>query len=160
MKNKMGRPPMPKGTAKKIVVAAKLSSEDVKAIEGSIKQTGQKKSEWIRGALHEAVAKTEHLRASKSIPGGANEEIEFQAIVMDKDGQPISTVQATLLPQQNYGEFLLFSSKEIHSILTKAVSLQMPDGKQLELRNLRRASGNFPVVRGQPPIEACFEFDY
>jgi len=51
MKNKMGRPPMPKGTATKVVFAVKLSRTDSKAIEARIKESGQTKSEWMREAL-------------------------------------------------------------------------------------------------------------
>jgi hypothetical protein len=50
-KNKMGRPPLPKGKAKKVVFAVKLSSEDSKALEASAKESGQTKSELIRERL-------------------------------------------------------------------------------------------------------------
>jgi hypothetical protein len=101
-------------------------------------------------------------QANKSVQAETKEEIEFQATLRDKVGLPFATAQVTLWPKLHSGEFLLFSSEEIHHIQANATNLQTTDGKQIRLKNLQRidATGNFPVVRGEPPIEACFEFDY
>src|ERR1022692_4560612 len=53
MKNKMGRPPLPQGTAKQLLVATKLSGENSKIIAQDIKESGKSKSEWLRDAAME-----------------------------------------------------------------------------------------------------------
>jgi hypothetical protein len=47
-KNKGGRPPMPKGTAKKKVLSVKLSDDDLKSLEKLLRSTGETKADFVR----------------------------------------------------------------------------------------------------------------
>lgn len=47
----MGRPKLPKGEAKGVLFAARVSNDDAKVINDAIKQSGTKKPEWLRNAL-------------------------------------------------------------------------------------------------------------
>ena len=47
----MGRPKLPINKAKTLPFLVKLSGEDAKAIETSIKESGQTKADWARGKL-------------------------------------------------------------------------------------------------------------
>lgn len=51
MKSKMGRPKLPKGEVKDILIGAKFAPDEAKAVESAVKRSGQVKSEWIRKAL-------------------------------------------------------------------------------------------------------------
>jgi hypothetical protein len=51
MKKNMGRPKLPKGKAKTLPFVIKLSGEDSRTIEASIKESGQTKADWARGKL-------------------------------------------------------------------------------------------------------------
>jgi hypothetical protein len=51
MKLKMGRPTMPKGTAKAVLFAVKMAANDADEIDRAVEQTGQDKPEWMRNAL-------------------------------------------------------------------------------------------------------------
>jgi hypothetical protein len=51
MNKKTGRPPLPKGTAKKEVFTVKLTGEDLKTIAQDIKDSGRGKPEWARERL-------------------------------------------------------------------------------------------------------------
>jgi hypothetical protein len=49
---KVGRPKMPKGTAKGRIVPVRFTGDDLKAIEAAAKASKQNVSEWIRGTIH------------------------------------------------------------------------------------------------------------
>jgi hypothetical protein len=51
MKKKMGRPPLPKGTAKGVLFAVKIAANEADKIQSAIKRSGLKKPEWARNAL-------------------------------------------------------------------------------------------------------------
>jgi hypothetical protein len=58
MKKKMGRPKLPKGETKDILIGARVAPEENKAILAAIAKSPHSKSEWIRKALISA-AKTD-----------------------------------------------------------------------------------------------------
>ena len=51
MKSKMGRPKLPKGDVKDILLGAKFAPDEAKLVETAVKRSGNGKSEWIRKAL-------------------------------------------------------------------------------------------------------------
>jgi hypothetical protein len=51
MKPKMGRPNLPKGEAKDILICARFSPDEAKQVHDAVKQSGKKKSEWVRNIL-------------------------------------------------------------------------------------------------------------
>ena len=51
MKIKMGRPKLPKGESKDILIGARFSPDESKAVNAAVKLAGNTKSEWIRKAL-------------------------------------------------------------------------------------------------------------
>lgn len=51
MKAKMGRPKLPKGEAKGVMYAVRVSIDDAKQINAAINQSELKKPDWIRNAL-------------------------------------------------------------------------------------------------------------
>ena len=51
MKTKMGRPKLPKGEAREIVLATRVNPTEHKAIKGAIKASKQPQTEWLRNAL-------------------------------------------------------------------------------------------------------------
>ena len=51
MKSKMGRPKLPKGEVKDILIGAKFAPDEANQVETAVKRSGQGKSEWIRKAL-------------------------------------------------------------------------------------------------------------
>ena len=51
MKTKMGRPKLPKGEAKNVLVAAKVSKADYEKILAAMKRAGMTESEWVRQAV-------------------------------------------------------------------------------------------------------------
>jgi hypothetical protein len=51
MKTKIGRPKLPKGRAKGVLMAVRVAEADESVIAQAIKRSGQKKAEWLRGAL-------------------------------------------------------------------------------------------------------------
>jgi hypothetical protein len=56
MKSKMGRPKLPKGTVKDILIGAKFAPDEAKKVDAAVKRARQGKSEWIRKALLSAAA--------------------------------------------------------------------------------------------------------
>jgi hypothetical protein len=56
MKNKMGRPKMPKGTANSIVFSVKIAANEVAKIQQAIKKSGLTKPVWARNALIQAAS--------------------------------------------------------------------------------------------------------
>ena len=50
-KNKVGRPKLPKGTAKGRIVPVRFTAEDFKAVSAAAKSSKLTLSEWIRGTL-------------------------------------------------------------------------------------------------------------
>ena len=56
MKNKMGRPKLPKGEAKGVLIALRFTPLEAKQIDAAIKRAGQKKTQWMRNALLSAAA--------------------------------------------------------------------------------------------------------
>jgi len=55
---KLGRPKLAKDKAKGVLVAARFSPEEVKAVERAIARARKNKSEWVRATLLRA-ARTE-----------------------------------------------------------------------------------------------------
>lgn len=51
MKIKMGRPKLPKGESKDILIGARFSLAESKLVDAAVKHSGQGKSEWIREKL-------------------------------------------------------------------------------------------------------------
>jgi hypothetical protein len=51
MKSKMGRPRLPKGETKDILIGARFSPDESRVVNSAVKRAGQSKSEWIRKAL-------------------------------------------------------------------------------------------------------------
>ena len=51
MKPKIGRPKLPKAEFRGVLMQARVSLDEGKAINGAIRQSGQGKSDWIRKAL-------------------------------------------------------------------------------------------------------------
>lgn len=51
MKTKLGRPKMPKGTAKAVLFAVKIAKIEADKIQEAIKRSGMEKAEWARRAL-------------------------------------------------------------------------------------------------------------
>ena len=49
---KVGRPKLPKGTAKGRIVPVRFTGDDLKAMEAAAKASHQNVSEWIRGTIH------------------------------------------------------------------------------------------------------------
>jgi hypothetical protein len=54
MKNKMGRPKMPKGTANSVLFAIRIAAIEAQKINDAVKKSGLKKPEWARNALMSA----------------------------------------------------------------------------------------------------------
>ena len=54
MKNKMGRPKLPKGTANTVLFAVKIAAKEAEQIQTAIKKSGMSKPEWARKALFDA----------------------------------------------------------------------------------------------------------
>ncbi len=52
---KVGRPKLPKGTAKGTIVPVRFSPEDRKRVEAAAKSKKQTLSEWIRSTLYAAL---------------------------------------------------------------------------------------------------------
>ncbi len=51
MKTKMGRPNLPKGKAKGVILAARFSPNESKRVLDAVRRSNQKKPDWIRNAL-------------------------------------------------------------------------------------------------------------
>ena len=51
MKNKMGRPKLPKGTANTVLFAVKIAAKEAEKIQAAIKKSGLTKPDWARNAL-------------------------------------------------------------------------------------------------------------
>jgi hypothetical protein len=48
---KIGRPKLPKTQVRRVLVQARFSQDEYKAVETAVKQAGASESEWIRKAL-------------------------------------------------------------------------------------------------------------
>lgn len=53
--SKRGRPPLPKGDAKAIMLRARITPDELTAVEAAAKKSNQTVSEWIRGLVRIAV---------------------------------------------------------------------------------------------------------
>ena len=51
MKTKMGRPKLPKGTAKGVLFAVRVAANEADKIQTAIKKSGLTKPDWARNAL-------------------------------------------------------------------------------------------------------------
>lgn len=51
---RVGRPTLPKGNAKDVMLRVRVTVEEQKAMKALAKATGQSVSEWIRGTLRTA----------------------------------------------------------------------------------------------------------
>ena len=56
-KKKVGRPPMPKGEAKVIVLQSRVQESEKKAYQNAAKAEGKDLSTWVRETLNQAIAK-------------------------------------------------------------------------------------------------------
>ena len=54
-KPKVGRPPLPKGNAKAVMLRVRITPDERTAIEKLAKAKGQTASEWIRSTLNAAI---------------------------------------------------------------------------------------------------------
>ena len=51
---KVGRPTLPKGNAKDVMLRVRVTADDLRAMKMKAKVTGQSVSEWTRGTLRAA----------------------------------------------------------------------------------------------------------
>jgi len=51
MKKKMGRPKLPKGEARNVLLAGKVSELEYAKVLAAIKRSGMSESEWVRQAV-------------------------------------------------------------------------------------------------------------
>ena len=51
MKPKMGRPPLPEGKAKGVLIGARFAPEEAEQVHKAVKRAKQVKSEWVRTVL-------------------------------------------------------------------------------------------------------------
>ncbi len=51
MKPKMGRPTLPKGEAKGVLIGARFSTDEAKQVEAAANRAKQNKSAWVRDVL-------------------------------------------------------------------------------------------------------------
>ena len=51
MKKKMGRPALPKNTARGVLIGARFSPGEAERVQNAVKESKQTKSEWIRTSL-------------------------------------------------------------------------------------------------------------
>jgi len=49
--SKRGRPPLPKGDAKAIMLRVRITPDELTAVEAAAKKTNQTVSEWVRSRL-------------------------------------------------------------------------------------------------------------
>ena len=49
---KVGRPALPKGSAKAVMLRVRITPEESKAVEAAAKAKNQKVSEWIRSTIN------------------------------------------------------------------------------------------------------------
>jgi hypothetical protein len=54
-KAKAGRPPLPKGDAKAVMLRVRVTAEELKAVEALAKSQNKTVSEWIRGMVSDAI---------------------------------------------------------------------------------------------------------
>ena len=54
-KKRAGRPPLPKGDAKAVMLRVRITPDEHKAIEAKAKTGNQSVSQWIRNALSAAI---------------------------------------------------------------------------------------------------------
>jgi hypothetical protein len=59
MKPKMGRPPLPKGTTKGVLIGARFAPDEAEQVQNAVKRAKQVKSEWVRTVLLSASKKSE-----------------------------------------------------------------------------------------------------
>ncbi len=52
---KAGRPPLPKGNAKEVMLRVRVTPDERQAIETAAKANNQKAAEWIRSTLATAI---------------------------------------------------------------------------------------------------------
>jgi predicted HicB family RNase H-like nuclease len=51
---RVGRPALPKGNAKDVMLRVRITPDDLKAMKATAKANGKSVSEWIRGTLSAA----------------------------------------------------------------------------------------------------------
>ena len=56
-KPKMGRPKLPKGEAKGVLIGARFSADEAKTVDQAAKRVGKVRSEWVRSTLLDAASK-------------------------------------------------------------------------------------------------------
>ncbi|MGD0085801.1 MAG: hypothetical protein ABSC24_01600 [Verrucomicrobiota bacterium] len=56
VKMKMGRPKLPKGTAKGVLFAVRVAANEAEKIQTAIRKSGLSKPDWARNALINAAA--------------------------------------------------------------------------------------------------------
>ncbi len=52
---KVGRPALPKGNAKDVMLRVRVTPDDIKAMKAKAKANGQSVSEWIRSTVSHAI---------------------------------------------------------------------------------------------------------
>jgi hypothetical protein len=58
MNAKMGRPRLPKGKAKGVLIGARFSPPEAKTVVAAVRRAGKVKSEWVRSILLTAAEQT------------------------------------------------------------------------------------------------------
>ena len=58
MKTKMGRPKLPKGEAKGVLIGARFAPDEARRVESAAKHARQTKSNWVREKLLDAATST------------------------------------------------------------------------------------------------------
>jgi hypothetical protein len=59
MKPKMGRPLLPDGRAKDVLIGARFAPDEAEQVHNAVKRAKQVKSEWVRTVLLSASKKSE-----------------------------------------------------------------------------------------------------
>lgn len=52
---RVGRPTLPKGNAKDVMLRVRVTPDDIKAMKAKAKANGQSVSEWIRSTISDAI---------------------------------------------------------------------------------------------------------
>ena len=58
MSTKMGRPRLPKGQAKDVLIGARFSPPEARTVTAAVRRSKRVKSDWVRGALLSAASRS------------------------------------------------------------------------------------------------------
>ena len=92
----------------------------------------------------------------KNVVDEAKPDFESQSTLIDADGHRLESVAIRFSPKDHYGSFRLDPSADVDQILIRATSLEMSDGTQVRVSNLRRC----PAFHFVNPHRPHLEFDY